>query len=97
MSTVSRTNQEEIPDIIDAVVKAEVNVYAFSRYVPTGGEVDEKMTPEEYRNLLKICDAKFKAYEAAGCKTYFNKKDHLWTLYEYETGQFLLPSHGKKT
>lgn len=59
MSTVSRTNQEEIPDIIDAVVKAEVNVYAFSRYVPTGGEVDEKMTPEEYRNLLKICDAKF--------------------------------------
>ena len=68
MSTVSRTNQEEIPDIIDAVVKAEVNVYAFSRYVPTGGEVDEKMTPEEYRNLLKICDAKFKAYEAAGCK-----------------------------
>ena len=96
MSTVSRTNQEEIPDIIDAVVKAEVNVYAFSRYVPTGGEVDEKMTPEEYRNLLKICDAKFKAYEAAGCKTYFNKKDHLWTLYEYETGQFLLPSHGKK-
>jgi len=83
-------------DIIDAVVKAEVNVYAFSRYVPTGGEVDEKMTPEEYRNLLKICDAKFKAYEAAGCKTYFNKKDHLWTLYEYETGQFLLPSHGKK-
>lgn len=74
MSTVSRTNQEEIPDIIDAVVKAEVNVYAFSRYVPTGGEVDEKMTPEEYRNLLKICDAKFKAYEAAGCKLILIKR-----------------------
>ena len=23
-----------------------------------------------------------------GCRTYFNKKDHLWTLYEYETGEF---------
>ncbi len=60
MSTVSKTNMNEIPDIIDAVVKANV-----------------------------------KAYEAAGCETYFNKKDHLWTLYEYETGQFSLPENAK--
>ena len=39
------------------------------------------MTSQEYRKLLEICDAKYKAYEAAGCKTYFNKKDHLWPLY----------------
>ena len=38
MSTVSKTNMHEIPDIIDEVVKAKVKVYAFSRYVPTGGE-----------------------------------------------------------
>ena len=95
MSTVSATNREEIPDIMDAVVKANVKVFAFSRYVPTGGEVDTSMTPQEYRKLLEICDAKFKAYEAAGCKTYFNKKDHLWTLYEYETGQFQLPVDAK--
>lgn len=88
MSTVSKTNMREIPNIIDAVVRAGVDVYAFSRYVPTGGEVDTSMTPEEYRELLSVCDAKYKAYEAAGCKTYFNKKDHLWTLYEYETGAF---------
>ena len=91
MSTVSKTNMEEIPDIIDAVVKANVKVYAFSRYVPTGGEVDTSMTPQDYRKLLEICDAKFKAYEKAGCETYFNKKDHLWTLYEYEKGEFKLP------
>lgn len=42
-------------------------VYAFSRYVPTGGEVDTSMTPQEYRKLLEICDAKYKAYQAAGC------------------------------
>ena len=41
--------------------------------------------------MLALCDKKFKAYEAAGCETYFNKKDHLWTLYEYETGAFKIP------
>lgn len=91
MSTVSKNNMHEIPGIIDAVVAANVSVYAFSRYVPTGGEVDPGMTPGEYRSLLATCDAKFRAYEAAGCKTYFNKKDHLWTLYEYENGRFRLP------
>ena len=49
------------------------------------------MTPQEYRNLLAACDKKFKEYEAKGCRTYFNKKDHLWTLYEYETGEFKIP------
>lgn len=53
MSTVSKTNRNEIPDIIDEVVKAKVKVYAFSRYVPTGGEVDTSMTPQEYRRLLE--------------------------------------------
>ncbi len=42
MSTVSKTNMDEIPDIIDEVVKAKAKVFAFSRYVPTGGEVDTK-------------------------------------------------------
>ena len=32
-------------------------------------------------------------YEEEGCDTYFNKKDHLWTLYEYETGVFKIPSY----
>jgi radical SAM/SPASM domain protein of ACGX system len=95
MSTVSKNNMNEIPDIIDEVVKANVNVFAFSRYVPTGGEVDTSMTPQEYRSLLEACDKKFKEYEAAGCDTYFNKKDHLWTLYEYETGTFKLPENAK--
>ena len=73
-----------------------MKVFAFSRYVPTGGEVDTSMTPQEYRQLLEACDAKYKAYEKAGCETYFNKKDHLWTLYEYETGQFHFPGNTEK-
>lgn len=91
MTTVSKTNRMDIPGIIDEVVKAGVNVFAFSRYVPSGGDLDASMTPQEYRELLAICDKKFKQYEEQGCKTYFNKKDHLWTLYEYETGTFKIP------
>ena len=91
MTTVSATNRIEVPGIMDAAVAAGADVFAFARYVPTGGEVDTSMTPREYRELLAVCDKKMKEYEAEGCGTYFNKKDHLWTLYEYETGAFQIP------
>lgn len=96
MTTVSKTNRMEVPGIIDAAVEAGVSVFAFARYVPAGGELDASMTPQEYRQLLEICDKKFKEYEAKGCRTYFNKKDHLWTLYEYETGTFRIPENSKE-
>lgn len=93
MTTVSGINIKEMPDIIDTVVKHGADVFAFARYCPTSNEKDTGMTAAEYRNLLEICDKKFKKYKAEGCKTYFNKKDHLWTLYEYETGEFKIPAH----
>ena len=77
MTTVSGANIAEVPDIIDAVVEAGANVYAFARYCPTSEEKDTGITPMQYRALLETCDKKFRAYEAAGCQTYFNKKDHL--------------------
>lgn len=91
MTTVSGTNIDEVPDIADEVVQAGANVFAFARYCPTSEEKDVGIEPLRYRKLLEDCDRKFRAYEAAGCKTYFNKKDHLWTLYAYETGAFRLP------
>ena len=91
MTTVSGTNIDEVPDIADAVVQAGANVFAFARYCPTSEEKDVGIEPLRYRKLLEDCDRKFRAYEAAGCKTYFNKKNHLWTLYAYETGAFRLP------
>ena len=92
MTTVSGTNIDEIPDIIDTVVKHDAKVFAFARYCPTAEEKDVGIEPARYRKLLADCDRKFKEYEAAGCDTYFNKKDHLWTLYEYETGEFTIPA-----
>lgn len=91
MTTVSGKNIKEVPDIIDTVVKAGVNVFAFARYCPAGEEADTGMTPLEYRELLDVCHQKYERYEAEGCQTYFNRKDHLWTLYEYEKGIFKIP------
>ena len=91
MTTVSGTNIKEVPDIIDTVVERGADVFAFARYCPTSEEKDTGMNPLEYRELLDVCHHKFQQYEAAGCCTYFNKKDHLWTLYEYEKGIFKIP------
>ena len=96
MTTVSGTNIDEIPELIDTVVAHKADVFAFARYCPTSEEKDVGIEPRRYRKLLEDCDRKFKAYEAAGCDTYFNKKDHLWTLYEYETGSFTIPKGAKE-
>ena len=77
--------------LTDAVVSASVDVFAFARYCPTSEEKDTGISPLEYRELLDTCYNKFQKYEAEGCHTYFNKKDHLWTLYEYEKGIFKIP------
>ncbi len=94
MTTVSGTNIEEIPDIIDTVA-GKADVFAFARYCPTSGEKDTNIEPLRYQKLLEVCDKKFKEYETKGCTTYFNKKDHLWTLYEYETGAFKIPDNAE--
>ncbi len=91
MTTASKTNLDDIIGIIDTVVENEVDIFAFSRYVPSGGDLDATMTAREYRELLAKCDEKFKYYEAQESHTYFNKKDHLWTLFDYENGTFKLP------
>ncbi|MBC8571088.1 radical SAM/SPASM domain protein, ACGX system [Zongyangia hominis] len=96
MTTVSGKNIDEVPAIIDTVVEHGVDVFAFARYCPTGGEKDAGMTPGQYRDLLCRCDEKFGRYEAEGCKTYFNRKDHLWTLFDYERGRFQIPKDAEE-
>ena len=95
MSTVSGLNIHEIPDVIDTVVEHGVEVYSFARYCPTGSGMDTGITPSEYRDFLRLCDTKFRKYEEECCKTYFDRKDHLWTLYEYEAGKFRIPEYAE--
>ncbi|WP_346687625.1 radical SAM/SPASM domain protein, ACGX system [Megamonas hypermegale] len=96
MTTVSSINIYEVPQIIDTVVENGVNVFAFARYCPTAKEKHVGISPLRYRELLDTCYHKFSEYEQNGCKTYFNRKDHLWTLYEYEEGLFQIPRNAQK-
>ena len=95
MSTVSGTNIDEIPDVIDIAVEHEAEVFSCARYCPSdsGGN---GITPERYREFLAKCDEKFRRYESQGCKTYFDRKDHLWTLYDYEAGRFVIPDDAEE-
>ncbi len=96
MTTVSGANIGEIPDIVDTVVEHGVDVFAFARYCPTGPDNNTGLTPESYRALLDVCHRKFRRHEAEGCSTHFSRKDHLWTLYEYEEGLFTIPGDAEK-
>jgi radical SAM/SPASM domain protein of ACGX system len=96
MTTVSSANAQELPALIDVVAKHQVDVYAFARYCPTSPAQAPRfhMEPRAYRELLLAAQERFAAHEAAGCPTTFSKKDHLWTLLEYEQGTFVLPGAG---
>ncbi|HIX84600.1 MAG TPA: radical SAM/SPASM domain protein, ACGX system [Candidatus Megamonas gallistercoris] len=96
MTTVSSVNIDEILPIIDTVVAHDADVFAFARYCPTDRKKDVGISPLRYRKLLDDCHHKFHEYEQKGCRTYFNRKDHLWTLYEYEQGIFKIPANAAK-
>jgi len=96
MSTVSGTNIKEIPEVVDLVVKHNVDIFAFGRYCPTGEDKDTNIEPLEYRAFLDTIFKKYEEYKAKGVNTYFNLKDHLWTLYLYEEGIFKIPETAKK-
>ena len=89
MTTVSGTNIDEIPDIIDLVVEHHVDVFAFARYCPTSFEKSTHIEPAEYRAFLERIWRKFEQYK--DCGTAFNLKDHLWKLFLYEKGLFEIP------
>ena len=90
MSTVSKTNHQEIPALIDLADELGVDVYAVGRYCPTSPEKafdpDIHMTPFEYRAFLDACYERYMAHRDS--RTTYQLKDHLWTLYRYEKGLF---------
>ena len=52
MSTVSGRNISEIPELIDICAEHDVDVFAFSRYCPGGGDTTNGISPQEYREFL---------------------------------------------
>ena len=53
MTTVSGTNIDELPAIVDLVVDHQVDLFAFARYCPTSQEKETQIAPQRYRELLQ--------------------------------------------
>lgn len=86
MTTVSRWNYREVPQLIDVAVASHADVFAFARYCPDSGSRGVCCSPEEYRRMMELCWEKMQRHKDSG--TYFCLKDHLWTLFKYERGLF---------
>ena len=88
MTTVSGTNMNEIPDLIDLVDELGVDVYAVGRYCPTSVrkayDKDIHIPPLEDRAILETCWKRYEKHKDS--QTTFQLKDHLWNLYLYEKG-----------
>ena len=96
MSTVSGTNIDEMPEVLDVVVRNKADIFAFGRYCPTSQEKDVHIAPLRYREFLGTMWDKYERYRREGCGTYFNLKDHLWTLFLYEKGLYRIPGWTKE-
>lgn len=84
MTTVSKLNINEIEAVVDCVVNAKVDRFAFARYCPNPEDKHLIVSPQEYRNLLDSIWHKY--LEHQNSDTLFNLKDHLWKLYLTEEG-----------
>lgn len=84
MTTVSRVNYEQVPEIAELVTDIGVNVYAFARYCPTHGDAESNLSPTEYHAFLERMWNFYQKNVHRG--TAYAFKDHLWKALLYEKG-----------
>ena len=94
MVTVSGTNAAELPDLLRVIAQAGADHAAFARWCPADGPGDNGLTPRGYRELLVRCREVILDLKAQGFPTVFHKKDHLWTLLDFEEGRLPAPEPG---
>lgn len=85
-TTVSKTNIDEIPELVDVAVAYKAKTFGFSRYCPNEKDKNNLVTPLEYKAFLGKMWDRFTALQNEG--TFFILKDHLWKLFLYEKGLF---------
>ncbi len=86
MTTVSKTNINEIDKLVPIIVDAEVKNFGFARYCPSENDKEMMASPQEYKEFLERMWNVFTKYKDKG--TRFSLKDHLWKLFLYEKGLF---------
>ena len=96
MTTVSKANIDEIPELVDIVVKHNVDIFSFARYCPNPEDLDLIPSPEEYHDFLDKMWEKFSYYVNQKAHTSFALKEHLYKLYLYEKGLFSIEESSKQ-
>ena len=85
MTTVSKSNYAELPELTRLLVNIGVKMVHFARYCPTHGDTDQNIPPDEYRKLLENM---WQVYDELNWSdTIFHLKDHLWQALLYEKGE----------
>jgi radical SAM protein with 4Fe4S-binding SPASM domain len=87
MTTVSKTNANDIPNLTGLIVNAGIASCTFARYCPNSSDdFDVMFKPLEYKAFL---EEMWKVYdELHGKGTRFPLKDHLWNLFLMEKKLF---------
>ena len=85
-TTISRTNIDEIPELVKIVVDYKAKSFGFSGYCPNEKDINNLVTPYEYKSFLEKMWQQFVLLQDRG--TAFILKDHLWKLFLYEKGLF---------
>lgn len=86
MTTVSKTNIDEIPELVEVVHKYHVSSFGFNRYCPSANDTNLLPTALEYKDFLDRMWTEFSRFKDSN--THFILKDHLWKLFLYEKGLF---------
>lgn len=86
MTTVSKINMNEIPDLVPILVNVGVKNFGFARYCPNPNDTSSMPTPQEYKDFLNKMWNVYMEYAESG--TRFALKDHLWKLFLYEKGLY---------
>lgn len=86
MTTVSKINYRELPELTRLIADIGVDVCAFARYCPTHNDRENNLSPQEYHELLDEMWGLYEELIESGAETQFNFKDHLWSILLYEKG-----------
>lgn len=90
MSTVSKQNYFEIPELSEVSFNAGAKHFDFARIVPIGeGKKysNQQLSPEEFREFLFTMQGKYEELIDKGAKpSFIGRKDPLWYLMDREFG-----------
>lgn len=96
MSTVTKQNQNDLPELVNTVIEHGAKRFDFARLVPIGNGKKLKdliFTPDEYKSFLNRMYDTYKELIKKGTpERFLGTKDPLWSLLLYEKGDLQVPA-----